>query len=733
MLRTISKPELTTVARLMLVLLTLISFCTGAAQPLRPDKAFQYDVSATADEIIVRWDIEEGYYLYKKRMSFVGATQGITLSAPRFPQGETHEDEFFGKSEVFRGEAEVRIPYEGSATSLTLKIMSQGCADMGLCYPPQTWETSVALPAPANNSTSVLQTLGRAQSDAPLPASQAFQVNAFAIEPFMVDLRWTIADGYYIYKDQISVRVSSGNAQAGAIVLPTGVEVDDLEYGITEVYYNEMTARLPLSRGAPAAELIELDVFFQGCKTDSICYPPQSVRIVADLPEASIEDGAQIGAPVSEQSRLAAMIGSGNLLAVMGVFVGLGLLLAFTPCVLPMVPILSGIIAGQGKNITALGAFLLSLTYVLGMAVTYTLAGALFAAAGQQVQALLQQPWIIAAVAALFVALALSMFGFFNLQMPSALQTRLNNLSSQQRTGTFIGTAIMGALSALVVTTCVAPPLVATLTVIAETGDVLRGGAALFALSMGMGLPLLVIGTSAGKLLPRAGAWMDSVKEIFGFMMLGLAVWMLERLLDGAVTMWLWSALVAAAGVRLWMQSSRFSAGASLLSKAASVLLACLAAAVLAAGLQGGTNPLQSFAVLSGEQMSELPFIRIKSTADLDEQLDQARSQGEYVMLDFYADWCVSCKEMEHYTFTDSSVQQALQGVRLLQADVTANDAEDQALLQRMGIFGPPTIVFFAPDGSEVAGRRVIGFQSADIFSAHVNETVGTFDAQLAD
>jgi thiol:disulfide interchange protein DsbD len=423
--------------------------------------------------------------------------------------------------------------------------------------------------------------------------------------------------------------------------------------------------------------------------------------------------------PVSEQSRLVALIIEGNILTVMGLFLGLGLLLAFTPCVLPMVPILSGIIAGQGKDITTLRAFLLSLTYVLGMALTYTLAGILFAAAGQQVQALLQQAWIIIAVSLLFSVLALAMFGFFTLQLPAFLQTRINSFSRQQKAGTFIGTAIMGALSALVVTTCVAPPLVATLTVIAESGDVYRGGAALFALSMGMGFPLLVIGTSAGRLLPKAGAWMVTIKELFGFMMLGLAIWMLERLLPGGITMVLWALLLLSMAVRLWMLSTGFKFIVAALSKILAVLLAGYGLITLYAAYQGGTNPLNSVASINGTQQ-HLTFIRVKTIADLDTELANAKATGQYVMFDFYADWCVSCKEMEYYTFTDPAVQEALANTRLLQADVTANDDADQALLQRMGIFGPPTIVFFDSNGEEIEEKRVIGFQSAEVFREHL-------------
>ncbi len=503
--------------------------------------------------------------------------------------------------------------------------------------------------------------------------------------------------------------------------------MDDLEYGMTEVYYGEVVARVPLSRASPIADLVELELEFQGCKKDSICYPPQTILLAIDMPAGSAADEIEIAteaAPVSEQSRLATMIADGNLAAVMSVFLGLGLLLAFTPCVLPMVPILSGIIAGQGENITTLRAFLLSLTYVLGMAVTYTLAGALFAAAGQQVQALLQQAWIIIAVSLLFVALAAGMFGFLTLQLPSSLQTRINSFSNQQKSGTYIGTAIMGALSALVVTTCVAPPLVATLTVIAETGDVIRGGSALFALSIGMGLPLIVIGTSAGKLIPKAGAWMDAVKELFGFMMLGLAIWMLERLLPGYITMVLWGVLAVAFAMRLRSLSKNFSAMAKALTAIATLLIATYALLIFVAASMGGTNPLQVIETISNTEKRLLRFVPIKTSADLDEQLAVAAEEHKFVMLDFYADWCVSCKEMEHYTFTDLGVQNALRSTIVLQADVTANDAEDQELLKRMGIFGPPTIIFFDQRGNEIDGQRVIGFQSAEVFREHLERTL---------
>jgi len=409
-------------------------------------------------------------------------------------------------------------------------------------------------------------------------------------------------------------------------------------------------------------------------------------------------------------------------------FAGFGLLLAFTPCVLPMVPILSGIIAGQGKDVTTRKAFALSLTYVLGMALTYTAAGAAFGAMGGQIQAALQKPWIIVGVAGLFVALAMSMFGFYEIQVPAVLQTRLAAVSNRQKAGTFVGTAIMGVLSALIVTTCVAPPLVASMTVIAKAGDVTRGALALFAMSIGMGIPLLVVGTSAGRLLPKAGAWMDRVKAGFGFMMLGLAIWMLERILPGPITMAMWAILVFMAGIFLgaFQPLAENATPPQKLAKGTGLLAALYGAAIMLGALNGQQNPLQPLRFgMTERAVAELEFKRIKSVDDLDRELQQAAASGRTVMLDFYADWCVSCKEMEHYTFTDTTVQSRLNDTLLLQADVTANDELDQALLQRFGIFGPPTIMFFDQRGHERTNYRVVGFMPAPEFSAHVVAAFG--------
>ena len=544
----------------VLALLLLAGSGAGAAEDiLKPEEAFRYEVSADGGALNVRWTIAPAHYLYRERMGYASKTAGVELGDTVLPAGKPYDDEFFGPMEIYRGAVTARIPLvsvPAGTTQVDLEIRSQGCADIGLCYPPQKWLASVALPATtAAAGSSLSRLMGQdtpAGTDGPMAPADAFQPAVEVLDPFRIAVTWNIADGYYLYRDSLTVG-GDGSAQPGPPAIPPGTPKWDEHFGDVEVFYDSVRLEVPLARATPDAGVLNLRLGFQGCKEDSICYPPGATVVRVELPPAvattALRDGA--APPMAEQDRLSQLIVEGNLTLVLVTFLGLGLLLAFTPCVLPMIPILSGIIAGEGAACTTRRAFLLSLTYVLGMAFTYTIAGAGFAAAGAQVQAALMKPWIIVSVAALFVALSLSMFGLYELQMPAFIQNRLTQASNQQRRGSFFGTAVMGALSALVVTTCVAPPLVASLTVIGQSGDIMRGALSLFAMSIGMGLPLLVIGTSAGRLIPKAGAWMNKVKGAFGFMMLGLAVWMLERLLPGAMTLALWGLLVFTAGVFL--------------------------------------------------------------------------------------------------------------------------------------------------------------------------------------
>jgi thiol:disulfide interchange protein DsbD len=734
----------------------LISIGVGAAARgagqdfLPPQQAFRYTLAAEPGAIVVRWTVAPGYYLYRKRLGVETSAPWATLGEPILPRGQTHTDEFFGEQEIYRGEFEVRVPLTlgrdvRGTPSLPLTLKLQGCADAGLCYPPARWQASLALPevgarpdpAPIAGSAAAGDGLfarlrgaasrpgasGGAATNAFLPVDAAFPLTAVADGPDRIRVRFDTQPGYYLYRHRLGFATDAPGVTLGTPSMRRGEQKTDEFFGTQEVFHDELLIALPLARDGSRPLDLTLEVRFQGCADAGLCYPPEKRRLAVSLPAGtgSAAAGAEPGGFVSEQDRLAALIRDGRLPWVLATFFGLGLLLAFTPCVLPMVPILSGIIAGGGPGLTQRRAFLLSLTYVLGMAAMNTLAGIAAAAAGQQVQAAFQQPWIIVAFSALFVALALSMFGAFTLQVPAALQTRLSEASSRQRAGTFAGVAVMGALSALIVSACVAPPLFAALAVISQTGDVVRGGSALFAMSLGMGVPLLAIGTSAGRLLPRAGGWMETVKKLFGVLMLGVAVWMLARIVPERWTLLLWAVPAAAGAAVLWIAAGGARGAARWGMRGAGSLLAVWGLALLAGAALGGRDPLAPIPQLAGEHR-ELEFSRIKSLPDLEREVAAAAQAGRPVMLDFYADWCVSCKEMEKYTFTDAGVQAALAGAVLLQADVTANDAEDQALLKHFGIFGPPTIAFYGADGAERPAFRVVGFMKAPEFAQVVTQ-----------
>ncbi len=731
-------PMLSAAARLIAtfaLLLASLAAPASADEFLPPETAYRYTLDSDGRQIVVHWNVEGGYYLYRKRMGIATGDTGVVLGEPVYPQGQIHTDEYFGEQEIFRGKFDVVVPItlaSGAATSagtrsvpITLKL--QGCADAGLCYPPTTWNAAVAVPvvsrlgaAPSGVATGIDAVLAQARAsgsgaagDEFLDPDIAFQLAATADGPDRVKIIWEIAPEYYLYRNRLKVTTASTGVTLGPLALPTGESHTDEYFGEQEVYREELIASLPVARPGGSALAVPLEVTYQGCADAGLCYPPITKTLNVDLPAGGTITGDSAGF-VSRQDWMAGFIRSGNLFLVIGFFFGAGLLLAFTPCVLPMVPILSGIIAGQGAGVTTRRAFFLSLSYVLGMAFTYTLAGIAAAAAGAQIQAVFQQPWIVTVFALLFILLALSMFGLFTIQMPAVIQTRLADASNRQRAGTFGGVAVMGALSALIVTTCVAPALVATLAVIGQSGDVLRGGLALFAMSLGMGAPLLVVGASAGKLLPKAGPWMDTVKRVFGVLFLLVAAWMLGRILPGRMGLLPWAITAFAAAWVCWAAISQTRR--KWIPRTIGAVAGLYGVALLAGAALGGSDPLAPIPQLSGRH-AELPFKTIKSVADLDAEIAAARAAGRPVMLDFYADWCVSCKEMEKYTFSEPAVRAALAKAVLLRADVTANDAEDQALLKHFGIFGPPTIAFYGTDGTERRNFRVVGYMKAQEFA----------------
>lgn len=696
---------------------------------LPPQQAYKYTTRIENDQLIVSWNIEKGYYLYKKRMGLAAATPGVTLGEPVYPKGEAHKDEFFGEQEVFRDRFTVTAPIKGARTgdTVAVKIRWQGCADAGLCYPPSVWDATVkvtAASAPADASALVSDELVSGDEEF-LPVDQAFALTGEALSVNNIGLNWRIADGYYLYKDRIKIEPAGETRSIGALVLPKGENHHDEYFGDQEVYRQSVDATFSVPPSD--AKSVDVKVTYQGCADAGLCYPPETKTIsvsLEDAPAVAAATSTSGGGYVSEQDSYMAKLANGNLLVVIAFAYLGGLLMSFTPCVLPMVPILSGIIAGGGQNMSPGRGFLLSLMYVAGIAIVYVTMGVLaaYVGGGVNLQAIFNQPGILIPFALLFVVLATAMFGAFTIQMPSFIQSRLSDASNNQRAGTLVGVAVMGALSALIVSACVAPVLIGALTFIAKTGDVTRGAVAMLVISLGMGTPLLLVGASAGALLPRAGAWMETIKNLFGVMFLAVAAWLLSRIVPGWLNMLLWALAALSLAWVLWRAKFR-SPGARLTSMSLAGAAAIYSLALLVGIPLGGTNPLAPIPQLSAK-VQRLEFKRFKTVADLEREVAAAAAAGKSVMVDFYADWCVSCIEMEHKTFTQPEVQAALANTVLLQADVTLNDEDDRALYRHFEIVGPPTIAFYGADGKERRNFRVVGFMDAAKFAAVVKQAV---------
>jgi thioredoxin:protein disulfide reductase len=567
-----------------------------------------------------------------------------------------------------------------------------------------------------------------AGADELLEPDKAFRFSAQALDVATVEVRYAIADGYYLYRDRFRFAAEPATVRLGEPQFPKGQIHEDKFFGKQETYRKEVRIRLPLE--AAGADRVKLRVTSQGCADVGVCYVPQvqtsDLRLTsAGGPRSPIYEKGDpfasspervAGGVASEEMRFAGVLESGRLWAVMAVFFGAGLLLTFTPCVLPMIPILSGIIVGEGRKVTRGRALLVSLAYVLGMAVTYTAIGIAAALSGNLLSAALQNAWVLGAFASVFVVLALSMFGFYELQLPSGWQARLTEASNRLGGGHWGAVALMGMLSAAIVSPCVVAPLAGALLYIGQTRDAVLGGTALFSMAIGMGAPLVAVGVSGGMLLPKAGQWMRAVKQFFGVLLLAVAIWILSPVIPVAVQMFLWAALLIGSGVflRVLEPLGKEASGWERLGKVAGILALLLGAAQAIGALSGARDPLRPLTGLFAQSPeAPLEFESVKTLADLDARLKTA---DKAVMLDFYADWCVSCKEMERFTFSDPQVRARLAGMTLLRADVTANNAEDKALLKRYRLFGPPGIVFFDAGGREVQGLRVIGYQPPERF-----------------
>ena len=603
--------------------------------------------------------------------------------------------------------------------------------------------------APLSHAESFLDRLpllgGNAQPKF-LPVDQAYQLSVSVRDSHTLLASFTVTPGYYLYRDKVSFIVADDSAKPSGIKisnvdLPRGEMKYDPNFGNMEVFHQSFQALISLERDSKTAQTIKLDASYQGCSNKGLCYPPTLKHFSLALPAtgSAASNESQTKAKVAtatplpqpsptttgsvnngsenlqnENSQIARLFKQGSFWLIVSFFFGAGLLLAFTPCMFPMVPILSGIIVGRGHHITHAHGFILSLAYVLGMALTYAAVGVAAGLSGALLSNALQTPWVLGSFAGVFVLLSLSMFGFYELQLPTALQRKLTNTSNHLHGGHLSGVFVMGMLSAIIVGPCVAAPLAGALLYIGQTHDAFLGGVALFALAMGMGLPLLVIGASAGTLLPKAGAWMESVKRFFGVLLLAVAIWLISSLIPVSVQMLLWAVLLILSAVYLHALDAlpHTASGWHKLWKGIGLLALLLGIAYLIGVLSGARDILRPLGGFGSGQTIEpvsLQFVRVKNSADLDTRIAQAR--GKTVMLDFYADWCVSCKEMERYSFSDTQVQAQLKNVVLLQADVTANNDEDKALLQRFGLFGPPAILFFDVEGREQSDYRVTGYQ----------------------
>jgi thioredoxin:protein disulfide reductase len=567
-----------------------------------------------------------------------------------------------------------------------------------------------------------------------LHPDEAFKLDIVAKNSSTLEAIFTIAPGYYLYKERIKFDIK--DAKQGSIQsvnLPTGDMKEDPNFGTQEVYHHDFAAAIVT---ANTTNSIEIQARFQGCSEKGLCYAPQ----IKTYPVTMLEAGAATpknniaSVATSDEDEATSLLKSGQLWLITAGFFGFGLLLSLTPCVLPMIPILSGIIVGDKKAhhhaTSRLHSFNLSLAYVLGIALSYTIAGIAAGLSGQLLSNALQSPSMLAATALIFVVLSFSMFGFYELRLPQAIENRMVNTTNKLKGGQFLGVFLMGIISALIVSPCVAAPLAGALLYISQTRDVVLGGVALFALSIGMGVPLLLIGASAGHVLPKAGVWMTAVRNFFGILMLAVAIYIIAPIIPTSLQMILWSALLIIPAIYLHALDNLPLDSATGRShpwmrfwKGIGIMLLILGVAMLIGAISGAQSPLKPLSGLSiastAQNESHLPFIRVKNTAELDARIDDAK--GKIVMLDFYADWCTSCKEMELFTFSDKAVQKALRDAIVLQADVTANTPEDLALLKRFNLFGPPGIIFFNRNGQEIKTIRVVGFEDASNFLATVN------------
>jgi len=711
---------------------------------LPSEQAFVVRAIAKDESTIqLTWNIAKGTYLYRDKFQFRTDTAGLVLGDPVIPPGKIKKDEFFGDVEIYRSSVSIDLPVTRSAdlSRANLILTSQGCADIGVCYPPLIRNVTVTLPAasapagapgPLDKLTRLGDELGLStQQDQFLPPDQAFVFEAGVVDEDTLKASWTIADAYYLYRDKISFRLEADGMRLGNVSLPPGKVKEDPFLGRQEVYYQSVEVLLPLIRSHGKAVEVKLTAAYQGCADAGLCYPPATKTVKLSVPPGPVAGTAADTTPSASGGK------EKTFFQLILIAFGSGLLLTFTPCVLPMIPILSSQIVGEGgEHVSKVRGGMLSLSYVMGTAVTYTAAGILAGAAGEQLQAYFQNVWAIGVLSGLLAIMSLSMFGLFELQVPSFIQSRVQHHSLTLRGGPFIRTFIMGMLSSLIVGACVSPGLISLLGLAIKQGDPVLGGAIMFSLAMGMGVILVAIGVGAGFILPRAGSWMDSVKHVFGVLLLGVAVYLLSFLPQVPVLL-LWAALLIIIGVYMGATQTipEGSSGWRYLWKGAGTFLIIWGGLALIGGLYGNRDVLQplpelnlaatqtSVAVSRPGPVTESGkglFVKVASNSELDKYLEDARAKGKPVLIDFYASWCTDCLRMERGTFSDPRVQeQMLKRFVAIKIDVTDPlEPQGKAIKQRFGIYGPPAMLFFDASGKRRTDLPPYGYRTADEFLA---------------
>ncbi len=731
-----------------LLALPAMGFAAPEDELLEPDKAFALSTRVVdASTVEASWKIAPGYYLYRDKFKFESLAPGITLKEAVLPAGKRKKDPLFGDVETYVKTVTARIPVvrpDGGATLARLKITAQGCNEpIGVCYPPIVKEVEFRLPAMAASTTAPgsggklasLKDLARSVAPAgdspePVDPEKAFVVQVAPAGTDALKVRFEIDDCCYLYRDKTTFRLAgtSNGLQLGKIQLPPGkIKVDEF-VGKTEIYEKPFEVTVPIAGLASAGRDAVLAVGYQGCseKGVSICYPPA-------IKTFGLQGLAAVSTPiptpkVPDKKFLAYIVGA----------FGIGLLLTFTPCVLPMIPILSSVLVGSAadRRITKLEGGMMSGAYVLGTSATYTIAGVIAGATGEQLQAYFQSPWALGVFSVLFVALAMSMFGFYELQMPSFIQSHLHTQSQHMqgrfkhiKGGALLGLFAMGMLSALVIGACVSPLLISALGVAIANRDPVLGGAIMFSMALGMGVILIAIGVGAGFLLPKAGPWMTHVKHVFGVLLVGVAIYLLGLIPEVPVLL-LWAALLIIVGIYLGATQSlpHGASGWKYLWKGMGTLSLIWGVAAMLGGFSGNRDILSPLPLrfsagglgVSGPGAGATQahfFERVPSLEELDRRLADAKRVGKPVILDYYATWCTDCVRMEKSTFSHGRVQEEMKRFVLLQVDVTdPNDSQTRAIKARYGVFGPPALLFFGKDGSERRELRTYGFRGPDDF-----------------